>query len=115
MRVPLSFYPMRGESIMEANEAPTEIAPGVATDVKARKHRATYATDKRNGGYLVRVSGPTAGAFAGRVVPVNTKAGGEHLETLVRLVWSGNDLQTGEPVALYTFASKPRDTEQTAF
>jgi hypothetical protein len=89
-----------------------ESAHGVAADPKKRSHKATYATDKRTGGYLVRVAGPNAERFAGRVVPVNTKAGAEHLETLSRLVWTGSDKETGEKVALYKFESKPRDEEQ---
>lgn len=89
-----------------------EAAHGVATDPKKRTHKATYATDKRTGGYLVRVAGPNAERFAGRVVPVNTKAGGEHLETLARLIWTGTDKESGEKVALYKFESKPREDEQ---
>lgn len=75
-----------------------------------RKHRATYAADKRNGGWLIRVAGPTPEKFAGREVPVTMKGGDEHSETLQRLIWKGNDQETGEPVALYTFKAKPKDT-----
>jgi chaperone required for assembly of F1-ATPase len=78
---------------------------------RKRLHRATYATDKRNGGYLIRVTGPTPNVFAGRTVPVTTKAQTEHLEELLRLVWSGADKETGEMVALYTFKSKPREPQ----
>jgi hypothetical protein len=74
-----------------------------------RQHKATYATDKKKGGYLVRVAGPNAAAFAGREVPVETKNGAEHAETLERLIWSGKDQESGENVALYTFKSKPKD------
>ncbi len=73
-----------------------------------RKHKATYATDKRQGGYLVRVSGPNSNAFVGRDVPVTTKAGEEHTEKLERLIWSGKDKETGEPVTLYKFAARPK-------
>ena len=38
-----------------------------------RSHKATYARDKRKGGYLIRVIGPNAAAFAGREVPVIRK------------------------------------------
>jgi hypothetical protein len=75
-----------------------------------RKHRATYATDKRKGGYLIRVVGPTCEMFVGREVPVTTRGNQEHNEKLTGLVWTGNDAQTGEKVALYKFESRPRDT-----
>lgn len=81
----------------------------MATKGSARAHKATYATDKRNGGYLIRVAGPNAGAFAGREVPVTTKAGDEHDEKLIRLIWTGVDKESGETVALYKFESKPRE------
>lgn len=74
----------------------------------ARQHKATYATDKRNGGYLIRVAGPNAAMFAGREVPVVMKNDDEHAEKLERLIWSGKDQETGIPVALYKFESKPR-------
>lgn len=73
-----------------------------------RKHRATYATDKRKGGYLVRVAGPQSNMFIGREVPVTMKDGSEHNEKLTKLVWSGKDNDTGEPVSLYHFEAKPR-------
>jgi len=74
-----------------------------------REHRATYSTDKKKGGYIIRVEGPQASAFVGRDVPVTTKAGDEHTEKLIRLIWSGTDQESGKPVALYAFESKPRD------
>ena len=74
-----------------------------------RRHRATYATDKKKGGYLIRVSGPDAERFAGREIPVVTKANEEHMEKLVRLLWTGADGETGDKVALYTFEAKPRE------
>ncbi|HTA95537.1 MAG TPA: hypothetical protein VK769_05375 [Verrucomicrobiae bacterium] len=77
---------------------------------KERSHKATYATDKRKGGYIIRVVGPQASRFAGRTVPVTTKDNSEHDETLDRLIWSGPDKETGEPVALYSFVARPRDT-----
>jgi hypothetical protein len=76
------------------------------------RHRATYATDKRKGGYLVRVSGPTPAVFAGRTVPVTLKSGGEQPEELDRLIWTGKDNESGEPVSLYSFKSKPRDDRE---
>src|SRR5271157_3491258 len=74
-----------------------------------RAHKATYAADKRKGGYLIRVEGPNAPKFLYREVPVTTRAGKEHLEKLEKLIWSGVDETSKKPVALYTFAAKPRD------
>ena len=89
---------------------------GIAT---GRLHKATYSRDKKKGGYLVRISGPTANAFAGREVPVTMLDGSEHLEKLVRLIWTGADTgeyggTVGEPIALYTFESKPREETESA-
>ena len=86
-----------------------------------RLHKATYSRDKKKGGYLVRVAGPTANAFAGREVPVTMLDGSEHAEKLDRLIWSGVDTgefggKAGEPIALYTFIAKPRETDaETTF
>lgn len=75
-----------------------------------RLHHATFARDKKNpGGYLVRVEGPTAAAFAGRDVPVTRKDQSESVETLTVAVWAGIDEESGKPVALYRFEAKPRD------
>lgn len=76
---------------------------------KGRAHVATYARDKRNGGYIVRVQGPNANRFAGRTVPVTRRDRSETQEELDRLVWSGKDNESAEPVALYTFKQRPRD------
>jgi hypothetical protein len=89
--------------------ADTEVTP---TKAPKRAHRATYARDKKKGGYLVRVAGPNAGRFAGREVPVTTLDGSEHSEKLTRLIWTGTDTgeyggTAGEPIALYTFESRP--------
>lgn len=84
-----------------------------------RAHKATYSTDKKNGGYCVRVQGPQSNMFAGREVPVTVKGGGEHKEKLIRLVWTGTD--DGEisgyvgPVSLYTFESKPKEKVDVQF
>lgn len=82
---------------------------------KKTDHRATYAADKRKGGYLVRVAGPSAGAFVGREVPVTMKAGGTQTEKLIRLIWSGVDTESGENVALYAFEAKPREKIEVVF
>ncbi len=78
-------------------------------DKKTTVHRATYAADKKKGGYLVRVEGPHASSFVNREVPVTRKDNSTSKEKLVRLIWSGMDTETGKPVALYAFEAKPRD------
>lgn len=88
---------------------------GKAPLKEGRKHRATYARDNRKGGYMVRVTGPYPERFAGREIPVTTRAGDEHTETLDKLVWAGKDKESGEPVALYTFVSKPREETELSF
>lgn len=90
-------------------------------DGKKRLHKATYARDKKKGGYLVRVIGPHADAFAGRDVPVVTRDDRENIETLDKIIWSGTDTGTedmpgtGQPAALYTFKPKPKDETPVEF
>jgi hypothetical protein len=84
-------------------------------DGAERLHRATYAKDKRKGGYLVRVQGPHSNMFVGRAVPVTMKNGSEQEETLEALIWSGKDQETGEPVTLYSFVAKPREEIEVVF
>jgi hypothetical protein len=81
----------------------------MAKETSGRQHKATYARDKRKGGYLIRVAGPNAGRFAGKEVPVTMKSDEEHVEKLIALIWAGVDTETGGPVALYTFEAKPRE------
>lgn len=76
-----------------------------------RQHRATYARDKRKGGYLIRITGPHADRFAGRTVPVTRRDNSESEEKLEALIWSGVDEDTNGPVALYAFEPRPRDAE----
>ena len=86
-----------------------------------RAHKATYARDKKNGGWLVRVIGPQANMFAGRTVPVTTNSGDEHDEELNKLIWSGVDNGfednpgTGKPAALYSFKQKPKEEKSIEF
>lgn len=80
-----------------------------------RKHKATYARDKRKGGYLIRVAGPNANEFAGREVPVTTFKGDEHIERLSKLIWAGVDKESGDNVALYAFEAKAREQIETEF
>lgn len=80
-----------------------------------RAHKATYSTDKRKGGYLVRVEGPHAEKFVGRDVPVTRRSGQESVEHLERLIWTGTDEDSGKPVALYAFIQKPRADDEYTF
>lgn len=98
----------------------TSIAVPVKSGAK-REHKATYAADKRNGGYLVRVIGPQANKFAGKIVPVVKRDDSESQEALERVVWTGIDSGTpdrpgtGKPVALYTFTQKPKVDDEILF
>lgn len=75
-----------------------------------RQHKATYASDKkRPGSYLIRVEGPHSMEFEGREVPVTRKDNSEQMETLGRGVWTGEDDESGLPVTLYKFESKPKE------
>jgi hypothetical protein len=86
-----------------------------------RTHRATYASDKRNGGFNVRVVGPHANEFAGEEVPVKTKSGEEHMEKLIKVLWSGADIDpetkqpTGYNAALYSFEARPKEVTKPKF
>lgn len=80
-----------------------------------RSHKATYAKDKKKGGYLVRVQGPNANAFAGRMVPVTRKDDTESIEELDDLIWTGKDEESGQNVALYSFVAKEKEASQVDF
>lgn len=80
------------------------------------KHRATWAKDRQNGGYNVRVVGPMANRFGARKVkdedgketivyrdvPVTLKNGSQRMVKLGDVLWTGKDEDTGLPVALYS-------------
>jgi hypothetical protein len=102
--------------------APHEVATitggDIATPVKQgakRQHKATYATDKKNGGYLIRVEGPNSNAFSGKIVPVVKRDDSESAEALDRLIWTGKDAETGKLVSLYSFVQKPRVNAEPEF
>ena len=80
-----------------------------------RQHKATWARDNRNGGYLVRVEGPYANRFARRQVPVTKRDGTESTEQLLDLIWSGQDQQTSAHVALYGYEPHAPDQEEAEF
>lgn len=110
---------------VSSHEVATVAATGsIAVPVKSgarREHKATYARDKRNGGYLVRVIGPHANKFGGKIVPVVKRDDTESQEALENVVWTGIDTGTpekpgtGKPVALYTFTQKPKSDDDILF
>lgn len=80
------------------------------------KHRATYTKSKTTGEYLIRIVGPDAVHATGETIPVSTKSGDIHMETLGELVsqgiddWIGPGYEpSGQPFALYRFDRKPRE------
>ena len=81
------------------------------TTAKKPSHRATYSRDNKQGGWNVRVVGPQANMFAGREVPVTMKDGSTHMEKLDKLLWTGTDKDTGQPVAVYSFVAKPKEDQ----
>jgi len=112
------------EELASHDVAVIEGTQSIAVPVKQgakRLHKATYARDKRNGGYLVRVIGPHANAFGGKIVPVLKRDDTESEEALEVVVWSGTDTGTptqpgtGKPVALYTFTQKPKGAAEVEF
>lgn len=77
-----------------------------------RAHTASYSKIKgEHFKWFIRVVGPKAEAFSGREIPVSTKSGEEHSEKLTKMIWNGEDRQTGENVAIYEFLAKPRVEE----
>ena len=52
--------------------------------------------------WLIRVVGPDAGAWAGRVVIATRTDDTKHTVRLTRIVWTGTDATTGQAAALYT-------------
>lgn len=103
--------------ILSSHDVAT-ISHDVAVPVKhgaKRLHKATYARDKKNGGYLIRVEGPTSNAFSGKIVPVVKRDDSESSEALDSLIWTGKDSETGKPVSLYSFTQKPRENAEPEF
>jgi hypothetical protein len=70
-----------------------------ATQVELSTSRANT---KRRHGYMVRIAGPHAARFAGRIISVMTQDGTQSEQELERLVWSGPDHESGQLVALYS-------------
>jgi hypothetical protein len=81
-----------------------------------RKHRATYARDKRQGGYMVRIVGPHAADFrVGQFVPVTRMDGSEAMEQLNGLVWKGTDEESSQPCALHQMVKRARAEQELEF
>lgn len=74
-----------------------------------RLHTASYTRIKdQHFKWFIRVVGPSAEKFSGRDIPVSTKKGEEHPETLAKMIWNGEDKITKANVAIYEFVAKPR-------
>lgn len=94
---------------------------------EAGQHRATWARDRMNGGYNVRVVGPFANRFGSRkvkddagnesiiyrVIPVTLKNGNTRDVKLGDVLWTGKDEDTGKPVALYSHVPDTVEEEQS--
>lgn len=92
----------------------TQVPPIPPKD--GRAHKATYARDKRQGGYLVRITGPRAKEFrVGQYVPVTRMDGSENMEQLNGLVWQGTDEDTSAPCALYQMTKRARAVDAIEF
>lgn len=111
--MPPKNQPAKGNQQQQEQQRP---AAEAGEPVKEpRRHKATYASDKRNGGYLVRVVGPDAAKFGGKEVPVTRRDNSENVEKLEGLVWHGVDKDTSQPVALYRFTQRPRESVELEF
>lgn len=75
-----------------------------------RRHRATYAKDKYERGYNIRVVGPDAWKMGRRWLPVTRMDGSEAMEFTLERLWKGTDDETGQPVALFALYKQPRET-----
>lgn len=96
------------------------------SNATAGSHRATWARDRMNGGYNVRVVGPNANRFGARklddgtkeghviyrTVPVTLKNGTTRDVKLGDVLWTGKDDDTGLPVALYSHIPETADSDQ---
>ena len=108
-------------NVEQADTASTEtvlngevINPVKIPPVGERKHKATFASDNRNGGYMIRVEGPNADAFSKREVPVTRYDGTETVEKCEKLIWKGADSESGKPIALYKFVAHKRAEKANA-
>jgi hypothetical protein len=80
-----------------------------ASPAKGRAHTASYSKIRGEPfKWFIRIVGPSAEKFSGREIPVTTKSGEEHAEKLSKMIWNGEDRQSGENVALYEFLAKPK-------
>ena len=80
-----------------------------------RRHKATFAKDKYERGYNIRVEGPRAHEFAQKWVPVTRIDGSETMEFCLERLWKGTSDDSGQPVALFSLYKKPRDADEIPF
>lgn len=82
-----------------------------------RTHKATYAKDRKEGGYNLRVIGPHAKKMGRRWLPVTRFDGSENMEYALDIIWSGTDdgtedrPGTGLPVALFSMWKAPKEEQ----
>lgn len=100
----------------------TVMAPAEGTVItKVREtgeHKATFCKDNYNGRWSIRVTGPTANRFAGRIIPVVRSSGEIVYEETGNLQWTGVDdgsviaSDAGKNVAIYGHKPKPRQLDE---
>lgn len=107
--------------VKATQQNPSENATANLTNVSNRVHRATYSRDKKTPGqYLIRVVGPHATEFEGRIIPVTRNDGSETNETLLRPIASGIDdgqvspSDKGKTWCLYKMVQKPKQEKVLA-
>jgi hypothetical protein len=76
-----------------------------------RTHKATWAKDKYERGYNIRVIGANAWKMGNRWLPVTRMDESESMEFAMERIWKGVDDDTGKPVALFAAYRKPRQAE----
>ena len=72
-----------------------------------RAHLAKFKR-LRNGAWGVIVTGPQAGAFAGRTIPVTKRDKSETTVTTSKLLWTGPAKFGGGQAAIYSIAGKTK-------
>jgi hypothetical protein len=100
----------------ETNHTSVEPVEGtLVTAVKVSgEHRATFCKDNYTGRWSIRIVGPRANMFAGRIVPVIKGSGDTVHEETGTLSWCGTDdgsvipSDAGKLVAIYRHVAKPR-------
>lgn len=107
-------------SKMPANVSDSQPKEGtLVTAVKVTgEHKATFAKDNQTGKWMIRVVGPRANRFVGRIIPVLRTSGETVHEECGGVRWFGVDdgqvikSDAGKPVCLYEHKAKPRHLDE---